>query len=55
MILDMIESTGIGFVAPLWVDGLADEIRTVSTAEAMETARRLAREEGLFAGTSAGA
>jgi cysteine synthase A len=50
-----IEGTGIGFVAPLWVDGLADEIRTVSTAEAMETARRLAREEGLFAGTSTGA
>ncbi|MBA4378184.1 MAG: cysteine synthase [Gemmatimonas sp.] len=50
-----IEGTGIGFVAPLWVDGLADEIRTVSTAEAMETARLLAREEGLFAGTSTGA
>jgi len=50
-----IEGTGIGFVAPLWIDGLADEIRTVSTAEAMETARLLAREEGLFAGTSTGA
>jgi len=50
-----IEGTGIGFVAPLWIDGLAHEIRTVSTAEAMETARLLAREEGLFAGTSTGA
>ncbi len=49
-----IEGTGIGFVTPLWVDGMADGIRTVSTAEAMETARRLAREEGIFAGTSTG-
>jgi cysteine synthase A len=50
-----IEGTGIGFVAPLWTDGLADEIQTVSTQEAMATARRLAREEGVFAGTSTGA
>ncbi|HEX7120178.1 MAG TPA: pyridoxal-phosphate dependent enzyme [Longimicrobiales bacterium] len=50
-----IEGTGIGFVAPLWIDGLADEIQTVSSEEAMATARRLAREEGIFAGTSTGA
>ncbi len=50
-----IEGTGPGFVVPLWTEGLADEIQTVSTAEAMTTARRLAREEGLFAGTSTGA
>jgi cysteine synthase A len=50
-----IEGTGPGFVMPLWVDGLADEIETVSTREAMETARRLARIEGIFAGTSTGA
>jgi len=50
-----IEGTGAGFIVPLWVDGLADEIQTVSTKEAMETARRLAREEGVFAGTSTGA
>ncbi|HET6373417.1 MAG TPA: pyridoxal-phosphate dependent enzyme, partial [Candidatus Polarisedimenticolia bacterium] len=31
-----------------------DEIQTVSTQEAMETARRLARQEGIFAGTSTG-
>lgn len=49
-----IEGTGIGFVAPLWTAGLADEIQTVSSAEAMATARRLAREEGIFAGTSTG-
>lgn len=50
-----IEGTGVGFVVPLWFAGLADEIETVSTREAMETARRLAREEGIFAGTSTGA
>ncbi len=50
-----IEGTGAGFVVPLWNEGLADEIQTVSTDEAMATARRLAREEGIFAGTSTGA
>jgi len=50
-----IEGTGAGFVVPLWRAGIANEIQTVSTQEAMETARRLAREEGLFAGTSTGA
>lgn len=49
-----IEGTGAGFVVPLWNPDLVDEIRTVSTADAMETARRLATEEGLFAGTSTG-
>ena len=49
-----IEGTGVGFVVPLWTDTIADEIQTVSTAEAMATARRLAREEGIFAGTSTG-
>jgi cysteine synthase len=50
-----IEGTGAGFVVPLWSAGLADGIETVTTAEAMATARRLAREEGIFAGTSTGA
>ena len=50
-----IEGTGAGFVVPLWTETLADEIQTVSTQEAMVTARRLARKEGLFAGTSTGA
>ncbi len=49
-----IEGTGAGFVVPLWNETLADEIQTVSTSEAMATARRLAREEGIFAGTSTG-
>ncbi len=50
-----IEGTGAGFVVPLWRADVADEIQTVSTEEAMRTARRLAREEGIFAGTSTGA
>jgi cysteine synthase len=50
-----IEGTGAGFVVPLWLPNLASEIQTVSTREAMETARRLARIEGIFAGTSTGA
>ena len=49
-----IEGTGVGFVVPLWSEALADEIQTVSTQEAMATARRLARQEGIFAGTSTG-
>lgn len=50
-----IEGTGAGFIVPLWTAGLANEIQTVSSEEAMATARRLAREEGIFAGTSTGA
>lgn len=50
-----IEGVGPGFVAPRWRPDLADEILTVSTAEAREMTRRLAREEGVFAGTSTGA
>ena len=49
-----IEGAGAGFIVPSWTDTLADEIQTVSTQEAMATARRLAREEGIFAGTSTG-
>ena len=49
-----IEGTGAGFVVPLWSEGLADEIQTVSSEEAMATARELARREGIFAGTSTG-
>jgi cysteine synthase A len=49
-----IEGVGAGFVVPLWTETLADEIHTVSTEEAMATARSLARQEGIFAGTSTG-
>ena len=50
-----IEGAGAGFVVPLWSAMLANRIEQVSTEEAMRTARRLAREEGIFAGTSTGA
>jgi cysteine synthase A len=50
-----IEGVGPGFVPPLWRADLADVIIQVSTAEARDMARRLAREEALFAGTSSGA
>jgi cysteine synthase A len=50
-----IEGIGIGFIPPLWEPNEVDEILTVSTEEAKAMTRRLAREEGLFAGTSSGA
>jgi cysteine synthase A len=50
-----IEGVGAGFVVPLWSASIADEIATVSTDEAMAMARRLARTDALFAGTSTGA
>ena len=50
-----IEGVGIGYTPPLWDPSLVDDIVAVKTADAKEMARRLAREEGLFAGTSSGA
>lgn len=50
-----IEGVGAGFIPPRWCPELADDILAVSTAEAIAMARRLAREEALFAGTSTGA
>jgi len=50
-----IEGIGAGFVAPLWEPGVVDEIAIVSTDAAKGMARRLARSEALFAGTSTGA
>jgi cysteine synthase A len=50
-----IDGIGAGFVVPMWSASLADQIEPVSTEEAMAMAFRLAREEGLFAGTSTGA
>ena len=39
----------------MWDPGLVERSCRVPTAEAEAMARRLAREEGLFAGTSSGA
>jgi len=50
-----IEGVGIGYTPPLWEPALVDEIVAVPTATAKEMARRLARQEAIFAGTSAGA
>ena len=49
-----IDGVGAGFVVPLWQKDMADQIEQVSTEGAMAMALRLAREEGLFAGTSTG-
>jgi cysteine synthase A len=46
---------GIGFIPPLWEPNEVNEILTVTTEEAKAMARRLAREEGIFAGISSGA
>ena len=50
-----IEGVGIGFTPPLWDPTLVDDILPVKTDDAKDMARRLAREEALFAGTSSGA
>ena len=50
-----IEGIGVGYVPPLWEPSLYDGIEPVATDDAKAMARRLAREEGLFAGTSSGA
>ena len=50
-----IEGVGPGFIPPMWNESLADEIQQVSTSEAKEMTRRLAKEEALFCGTSSGA
>jgi cysteine synthase A len=50
-----IEGVGIGYTPPLWEPALVDDIMAVPTDDAKAMARRLAREEGLFAGTSSGA
>lgn len=50
-----IEGIGLGFIPPLWHPELINEILTVTTDDAKNMARRLAKEEGIFAGTSSGA
>ncbi len=50
-----IDGIGVGFVPPLWRADVPGAIERVSTADATAMALRLAREEGVFAGTSTGA
>jgi len=49
-----VEGIGIGFKPPLLDPGSHDEVRSVDEQLARETARRMAREEGIFGGTSSG-
>ncbi|WP_411374011.1 PLP-dependent cysteine synthase family protein [Arthrobacter sp. MPF02] len=49
-----IEGIGIGFIPPLWEPEEVEAIEVVSSEDAMAMSRRLAREEGIFAGTSSG-
>jgi cysteine synthase A len=49
-----IEGIGIGFIPPHWRPADVDAIESASTEEAAQMCRRLAREEGIFAGTSSG-
>jgi len=49
-----VEGIGIGFMPPLLDLSLVDEVRAIDEAEARQTARRLAAEEGVFAGISSG-
>ena len=50
-----IQGIGAGFVPPVLNTGIIDEIIRVSDEDAGKTARRLAAEEGILAGISAGA
>ena len=49
-----VEGIAAGFRPPHLKDGQYDEVHTVDEQEARAMARRLAREEGIFAGTSSG-
>jgi cysteine synthase len=50
-----IQGIGAGFVPDVLDRSLVDKVETVTNDEAFETARRLAREEGLICGISCGA
>ena len=49
-----IEGIGLGYRPALWDATLVDHLLAVATEDAKAMARRVAREEGVFAGTSSG-
>jgi cysteine synthase len=49
-----VEGTGAGFVPPNLDNSLYDEAWSIDEGEGRAMARRLAREEGIFAGVSSG-
>jgi cysteine synthase len=49
-----IEGIGVGFIPAGWKPDDVDDIQPATTEEAVQMCRRLAREEGVFAGTSSG-
>ncbi len=49
-----VDGTGAGFVPPQFDRSVAREVRALDEASGRALARRLAREEGVFAGTSTG-
>lgn len=49
-----VEGTAAGFWPPHLAEGTFDEVRVIDEDEARAMARRAAREEGIFAGTSTG-
>jgi cysteine synthase len=49
-----VEGLGVGFVPPLLDRALMDEARGIEEEAARQMSRRLAQEEGIFAGTSTG-
>jgi cysteine synthase A len=49
-----VEGVGAGFAPPLLHRDFYDEVIAIEESDARDTARRLARQEGIFAGTSTG-
>lgn len=49
-----VDGVGVGFVPPLLAKARYDDVRAVEEADARQMAKRLAMQEGIFAGTSSG-
>jgi len=50
-----IQGLGAGFIPQILRTDLIDEVMTATTDESVDTARKMAREEGIFIGISGGA